>query len=148
MNEPNRARTARKLGGNVVVPLLLKGTASGLRTGPVSFTGRVSIPKASRGSARFQTSQRNRSRPTAVVVAACRCATTRTQEQVRRLRERGSHASAPVTPPRRRGRQRRAAVTRRPALWSRSIPLRGPPLERPRPRRPAGCRCPWAAHRV
>ena len=34
------------------------------------------------------------------------------QEQVRRLRERGSHATAPVTPPKRR----RAAVTRRPAL--------------------------------
>ena len=33
MNEPNRARTARKLGGNVVVPLLLKGDRIRLKDG-------------------------------------------------------------------------------------------------------------------
>ena len=39
MNEPNRARTARKLGGNVVAPLLLKGDRIRLKDGTRLFYG-------------------------------------------------------------------------------------------------------------
>ena len=78
----------------------LKGTASGLRTGPVSFTfdsesepgvdevpAEPTEPIPTYGGNRRGVEMRD---------------DPDEQEQVRRLRERGSHASAPVTPPKAR----------------------------------------------
>ena len=125
MTEANRARSARKLGEDVVVPLLVKGDKIRLKDGTRLFYGEgfdtesepeVAVPAASTdpipsyGGGRRGMEMRD---------------DPDEQEQIRKLRERGSHTSAPVT---RQHRRRRSGVTRRPGLWSLRIPLLGRPL--------------------
>ena len=99
MTEANRSRSARKLGEDVVVPLLVKGDKIRLKDGTRLFYGEgfdtesepeVDVPAASTdpipsyGGGRRGMEMRD---------------DPDEQEQIRRLRERGSHTSAPVTPP-------------------------------------------------
>ena len=99
MTEANRSRSARKLGENVVVPLLVKGDKIKLKDGTRFFYGEgfdtesepeVNVPAASTGPIPSYGGGRRgmemRDDPDE-------------QEQIHRLRERGSHSSAPVTPP-------------------------------------------------
>ena len=96
MNELNRSRTANRIGGDVVVPLLLKGDRVRLKDGTVSFTDSESEPEV--GGAPAEPTE------PAPTYGGSRLGVEMRddpdeQEQVQRLRERGSHASAPVTPP-------------------------------------------------
>ena len=95
ITEAHRARAARNLGQDVVLPLLVKGDKIRLKDGTCLRYGEgfeeESEPEAdpvttAGGGSRVPRSMEMRDDPDE-------------QEQVRRLRERGSGSSAPVTPP-------------------------------------------------
>ena len=100
--ELNRSRTAKRFGDDVVIPLLQKGDRIRLKDGTRLFYGEGfdsesepevgGVPAESTEPAPAQDGSRH---------VEMRDDSDE-QEQVRKLRERGSHASAPVTPPKAR----------------------------------------------